>query len=61
MTYKTEFWGPTFLYDNGKYFGQTLCSETGDCEVPHGNGTYLTKDGKEVYSGEWWQGNTFCS
>ena len=58
-----DIWGPTFFYANGQYYGQTLCSDgqgsatTGrDCEVPHGNGTYVS-GGREIYSGEWWQGH----
>ena len=57
-----DIWGPTFFYANGQYYGQTLCSDGQgatrgrDCEVPHGNGTYVSTEGREIYSGEWWQG-----
>ena len=57
-----DIWGPTFFYANGQYYGQTLCSDGQgatrgrDCEVPHGNGTYVSSEGREIYSGEWWQG-----
>ena len=52
-----ELFPPSHKFQNGEYYGQTVCKETTDnCDTPHGLGSYRRKDGKILYDGEWYNG-----
>ena len=49
-------WGPTVIFENGDYYGQSALDKTSGTQVPHGTGTYISKQGTLLYAGKWWRG-----
>ena len=49
-------WGPSVSYENGEYWGQSALDVTSGTQVPHGTGTYISKQGQLLYDGKWWKG-----
>ena len=49
-------WGPSVLFENGEYWGQSALDATSGTQVPHGTGTYISKQGHLLYAGKWWRG-----
>ena len=49
-------WGPSVTFVNGDYWGQSALDETSGTQVPHGTGTYISKQGNLLYAGKWWKG-----
>jgi hypothetical protein len=49
-------WGPSVTFENGDYWGQSALDETSGTQVPHGTGTYISKQGSLLYAGKWWRG-----
>ncbi len=49
-------WGPSVAFENGDYWGQSALDETSGTQVPHGTGTYISKQGNLLYAGSWWRG-----
>ena len=49
-------WGPSVTFKNGEYWGQSAVDVTTGYQVPHGTGTYISKQGHLLYAGKWWKG-----
>jgi hypothetical protein len=49
-------WGPSVYFENGEYWGQSALDATTGTQVPHGTGTYISKQGQLLYAGNWWRG-----
>ena len=49
-------WGPSVNFEHGDYWGQSALDATTGTQVPHGTGTYISRQGHLLYAGKWWRG-----
>ena len=49
-------WGPSVNFEHGDYWGQSALDATTGTQVPHGMGTYISRQGHLLYAGKWWRG-----